>query len=155
MNTPLNPDEAILRTGGANFQHGIETVGGKLYLTNRRLIFESHALNIQRGATLIPLDDVSSATKCWTKFLNLIPLMPNSLAITITQGQEFRFGTVWPRRVGICNYKRQVSVVLYDALNDNPLTPDNALQRTEAGGGAFSVFRVLRRQPPALGLGPF
>jgi len=90
MNTPLNSDEAILKTGGANLQRGIETVGGKLYLTNRRLIFESHAFNVQRGATLIPLGDISSVTKCWTKFLNLIPLMPNSLAVTTTQGQEHR-----------------------------------------------------------------
>ena len=30
--------------------------------------------------------------------------------------------------------------------------PNNALQRTEAGGGAFCVFSVLRRQPPPLSL---
>jgi len=91
MNTPLKRDEATLKTGGASLQRGIETVGGKLYLTNRRLIFESHAFNVQRGATLIPLGDISSITKCWTKLLNLIPLMPNSLAVTTTQGREHRF----------------------------------------------------------------
>ena len=32
--------------------------------------------------------------------------------------------------------------------------PNNALQRTEAGGRVFSVFHVLRRQPPSLSLGP-
>ena len=30
--------------------------------------------------------------------------------------------------------------------------PNNALQRTEAGGGACSVFRPLRRQPASLSL---
>ena len=30
--------------------------------------------------------------------------------------------------------------------------PNHALQRTEAGGGVFYVFRVLRRQPPSLSL---
>ena len=30
--------------------------------------------------------------------------------------------------------------------------PNNALQRTEAGGGAFSAIHVLRRQPPSLSL---
>jgi len=33
-------------------------------------------------------------------------------------------------------------------------TPNTALQRTEAGGEAFSVSRVLRHQPPSLSLGP-
>ena len=32
--------------------------------------------------------------------------------------------------------------------------PNNALQRTEAGGGVFSAIHVLRRQPPSLSLGP-
>ena len=35
-----------------------------------------------------------------------------------------------------------------------PPSPNNALQRTEAGGRLFSVVRVLRRQPPSLSLGP-
>jgi hypothetical protein len=91
MNTPLNPDETILKNGAANLQMGIETVGGRLYLTNRRLIFESHAFNVQREATSIPLTDILSVTKCWTKFLNLIPVTPNSLAVKTTQEQEHRF----------------------------------------------------------------
>ncbi len=33
-------------------------------------------------------------------------------------------------------------------------SPNNALQRTEAGGRLFSVFHVLRRQPLSLSLGP-
>ena len=32
--------------------------------------------------------------------------------------------------------------------------PNKALQRTEAGGGAFSVFHVFLRQPPSLSLSP-
>lgn len=90
MNTTLAPNETIVKNGAANLQRRIETVGGKLYLTNRRLIFESHAFNVQRGATSIPLGDIASVAKCWTKFLNLIPLTPNSLAVTTTQGQEHR-----------------------------------------------------------------
>lgn len=91
MNTSLNPEEAILKTGAANLQRGIETVGGRLFLTNHRLIFESHAFNVQRGTTMIPLSDISFITNCWTKFLNLIPLLPNSLAVTTSHGQEHRF----------------------------------------------------------------
>jgi hypothetical protein len=91
MNTLLNADETILKDGPANLQRGAETVGGKVYLTSRRLVFEAHKFNLQRGATEIPLGDISSVARCWTKFLNLIPVLPNSLAVTTTQGEEYRF----------------------------------------------------------------
>jgi hypothetical protein len=91
LKTTLYPDEQILKTGAANLQRGIETVGGKLYLTNRRLIFEAHALNVQTGSTEIPLSDVCSLQRCWTKFLESIPLFPNSLAVLTSRGDEFRF----------------------------------------------------------------
>jgi len=68
MKTPTLPGEAIFKEGAANLQSGIETVGGRLSLTNRRLVFESHAFNVQTGATIIPLESVDSARKCWTRF---------------------------------------------------------------------------------------
>lgn len=91
VNTPLDSNEVLLKQGPANLQRHIETVGGRLYLTNTRLIFESHAFNVQVGTTLILLSDIVTITKCWTKFLNLIPLLPNSLAVFTSSGQEFRF----------------------------------------------------------------
>ena len=39
------------------------------------------------------------------------------------------------------------------SIRDSP-PPNNALQRTEAGGGVCSEIHVLRRQPPSLSLGP-
>jgi GRAM domain len=93
MNTPPLPDENAMKDGVANMQRGMETVGGKLYLTDRRLIFEAHALNIQSGTTIIPLKSVTDARKCWTKFLNLIPLFPNSIAVSTKDGKEYRFVT--------------------------------------------------------------
>ena len=91
MKTTLRDGEVIVRKGAANLQRGIETVGGKLYLTNQRIIFETHIINIQRGTTEIDVVSIKSVEKCWTKFLNLIPLVPNSLAITTNQGTEYRF----------------------------------------------------------------
>jgi hypothetical protein len=93
MKTLSLPDETPLKDGAANLQRGIETVGGLLYLTNRRLVFESHALNIQTGATIIPLASITGARKCWTKFLNLIPIFPNSVAVSTKEGKEYRFVT--------------------------------------------------------------
>lgn len=91
VNTALDSNEVLLKQGPANLQRDIETVGGRLYLTYTRLIFESHGFNVQCGVTLLPLSDIVSITKCWTKFLNLIPLLPNSLAVVTTSGQDFRF----------------------------------------------------------------
>jgi len=91
MKTETRPGERIIREGPANLQRGIETVGGKLWLTSERLIFESHRFNVQTGATVVELSDIQSSEPCWTKFLGLIPLFPNSLAVHTKAGAEFRF----------------------------------------------------------------
>jgi hypothetical protein len=91
MKIDLHPNENLVREGAANLQRGAETVGGKLFLTNQRLLFKSHSLNIQTGSTDIPLAEVLGTRLCWTKFLGVIPLLPNSLAIETTSGTEYRF----------------------------------------------------------------
>ena len=91
MKTELKQDETIVKERAANLQRGIETVGGKLYLTNQRLIFEAHKFNVQSAASEIDLSSVGSLQKCWTKFLGFIPLTPNSLAVNTTGGKEYRF----------------------------------------------------------------
>jgi hypothetical protein len=90
MKTALQPNETLIREGAANLKKGIESVGGKLFLTDQRLVFESHALNVQSGTTVISLIDIAAINLCWTKFLNSIPLMPNSLAIKTSDGLEHR-----------------------------------------------------------------
>ena len=91
MKTPSLPNETPVKDGAASLQRGIETVGGRLYLTNQRLVFESHALNIQTGDTVIPLSIINGARKCWTKFLNLIPVFPSAIAVSTKEGKEYRF----------------------------------------------------------------
>jgi hypothetical protein len=91
MKTELKQNEQIIKQGAANLQKGLETVGGKLYLTNQRLVFEAHKINIQGGNTEINLSDIQSSEKCWTKCLGLIPLMPNSLAVYTKDSKEYRF----------------------------------------------------------------
>jgi hypothetical protein len=81
----------------ANLQRGIETVGGRLWLTTERLVFESHGFNVQTGTTVIDREEISSAEPCWTRFLGLIPLAPNSLAVTLRDGTTHRF-VLWGRR---------------------------------------------------------
>ncbi len=45
--TDLQPQETILFNTNANHFKGFEGVGGKLFLTNKRLVFKSHKFNIQ------------------------------------------------------------------------------------------------------------
>lgn len=77
----LAPDEKLIHDGPANMQRGMETVGGWLFLTDSRLVFSSHAFNVQRGVTDIPLRSIRSVQPCWTKFLGFLPISPNSLAV--------------------------------------------------------------------------
>ena len=44
----IDPDEKIIFETPANHFKGAEGVGGKLYLTNKRLVFKSHKLNFQK-----------------------------------------------------------------------------------------------------------
>jgi len=90
MKTALQAGEVVLRVGPANLARGWEAAGGHLTLTNQRLVFEAHRLNVQAYATLIDLSAVTGLELCWTKLFNLIPLAPNSLAVH-TAGAEFRF----------------------------------------------------------------
>lgn len=87
----LHPGESILKEGRANMQRGLETVGGKLTLTTQRLLFEAHGLNFQRGATELWLQQVASQKGGWTKFLGVLPMVPNSIVLTLADGQEFSF----------------------------------------------------------------
>lgn len=97
MRIDLQPGERLIREGGANLMRGMEAVGGRLFLTDRRLHFASHAFNIARGPTDLPLADVAATEPCWTKFLGVLPLLPNSLAVRTRDGTEYRF-VVYGRR---------------------------------------------------------
>lgn len=103
MKTSLLPEETIIVEGGANLLRGAEHVGGRLYLTNRRLIFESHALNFQSGDTTLDLDSVDGTEPCWTRFLGFLPLAPNSVAVRTKDAKEYRFAlfdrTRWKQQI--------------------------------------------------------
>jgi hypothetical protein len=91
MKTKLQNGEKILKDGRANLQSSVDTVGGKLFLTDQRLIFESHKFNVQTGATEISLSNVMGVKPCWTKFLGIIPLAPNSMAVMTKDGKSRQF----------------------------------------------------------------
>ena len=77
----VDSDESILFQTGANHFKGIEGVGGKLYLTNKRLVFKSHKLNIQNHLLSICLSDIITVDRY--KTLNIVN---NGLSVTTNQG---------------------------------------------------------------------
>lgn len=91
MNTQFLHDEAVVIDGAANLQRGIETLGGWLYLTDRRLIFEVHKWNFQKQDEIINLEDIAFVQNAWTFILNIIPIYPNSIVVSMKQGIDYRF----------------------------------------------------------------
>jgi len=103
MKTELFKEENLIKSGSANLQKGIETVGGKIYLTNKRLVFESHNFNVQSGKTEIKLIDINSLEFSWTKLFGLIPLIPNSLSVLTKDNKNLNFAlsnrTMWKEEI--------------------------------------------------------
>jgi len=83
---PFAEDETILREGLANHFKGIEGVGGKLYLTEQRLRFVSHKLNVQTHDECYPLAEIAKVETRRT-----LGIIPNGLRITSKDGKTERF----------------------------------------------------------------
>lgn len=92
MKTELLDGEQLLADGLANLFRGWEGVGGRLYVTNRRVIFESHMVNIRRGVTEIPLADIEEVRP-----RNNLWVIPNGMEIETRDGIRYRF-VVWGRK---------------------------------------------------------
>jgi len=79
-------DENILFTTGANHFKGVESVGGKLYLTSKRLVFKSHKINIQNHELSISLSQIKKVARHKT-----IGLVNNGLRVTTTDNKIEKF----------------------------------------------------------------
>lgn len=79
-------DEDVLFETPANHFKGIEAVGGKLYLTNKRLIFKSHKMNIQNHELSIDLNNIKSVDRHKT-----LGLIDNGLSIITSQSMTEKF----------------------------------------------------------------
>jgi hypothetical protein len=83
MTIQLQPGETILKEGGASHAKGIETVGGHLWLTNLRLFFQSHAINIQLHAESFPLQEIT--------FIQPHGVVPTWMYVTLRNGRREKF----------------------------------------------------------------
>ncbi len=100
VNLDLEEDEQIEFKGNANLFRGIEGVVGRLFLTNKNVVFKSHKFNIQKGQTNIKLNDISEILKKKRRFLSI---MGHGIKIKTKDGQNFHFITtnqdVWVEKL--------------------------------------------------------
>ena len=88
---PSGDAEEIVGKFAANLLRGVEGVGGRLIVTNQRLLFEAHKLNLQRAPLAIPLDQISDVAESRT-----MGLIPNGVTVTCRTGEQHRF-VAWSR----------------------------------------------------------
>jgi hypothetical protein len=84
--------ETVLKQGGASHFKGMEAVGGRLFLTNQRLVFKSHRFNIQVHQESYPLGDITAVEP-----RRGISIVGDGLAVVLSDGREERF-VVFGRR---------------------------------------------------------
>jgi hypothetical protein len=82
----LEQGEDLVHLGPANHLKGVESVGGKLFLTSRRLRFRSHKINIQTHDESYPLEDILSVEPART-----LGILPNGFAVLLRDGRRERF----------------------------------------------------------------
>jgi hypothetical protein len=81
----LDPHEKLVKEGGATHRVKLEGVGGKLALTDKRLIFKSHKLNIQNHEQAFQLVGIHSVEAGKTGFLK------NLLLVKLSDGTTEKF----------------------------------------------------------------
>jgi hypothetical protein len=83
--------EQILADVAANLFRGIEAVGGRMKITDRRIVFQPHAVNLQKNPAEILFCDVLGISK-----RNIYGFIPNGILICTKGGVEYKF-VVWKR----------------------------------------------------------
>lgn len=86
MKIKLKDNETISKEGLANHFKGIESVGGKLWLTNIRIFFKSHPFNFQTHEESYFLNDIVSVQP-----VNTFNIIPNGISITLKDGRVEEF----------------------------------------------------------------
>ncbi|MDL2263680.1 hypothetical protein LJC31_03400 [Synergistaceae bacterium OttesenSCG-928-I11] len=98
MDMIMQEGETILKEGSANSFGIALSRGGKLAVTNQRVLWQGHALNIGGQADVINLSDIVACGKCVTItiFALLLPI-PNAIYISTKDGKTYKY-TVYKRK---------------------------------------------------------
>lgn len=83
---PAPAGEQTIKEGPANHWRGAEAVGGRLWLTNIRLHFKSHGVNVQVHEVSYPIWEIVSVEKQST-----LGIVSNGMTVVLQNGQQERF----------------------------------------------------------------
>ncbi len=103
MTIKLDEGENLITERFANLFKGIEAVGGRMKVTDKRIIFEPHPINIQRGDVEIPLSEITEVRERST-----LGIVPNGISIITKSREEYKF-VVWNRKELIEIIKNAIS----------------------------------------------
>lgn len=78
--------EKLIKEGGATHLKGKEGVGGKLLLTDKRLVFKSHNLNIQNHEQVFDYNDIKSLGEAKSLFV-----LKNRLVLELLNQELHKF----------------------------------------------------------------
>ena len=94
----LEPGETLVHETLANHFKGMEGVGGNLYLTDKRLVFKSHKLNIQNHELSMPLSSITRIERSKT-----LGILNNGLLIQQNEYKPEKFvvqgGSEWIQKI--------------------------------------------------------
>lgn len=82
----MTKTETVLFNVSANLKKGIETVGGKLKVTEGELIFTPHKMNIQSAPVTINFEEIKKVEK-----RNNLFIVPNGVSVYVKDGTEHKF----------------------------------------------------------------
>jgi hypothetical protein len=82
----IDPEEKMIFQTGAKHFKGMEAVGGKLCLTDKRIIFKSHRFNIQNHELIIKLTDIKEINR-----FRPLDLTDNGLSIQTNEQRKEKF----------------------------------------------------------------
>lgn len=87
----LELDEIVVKEGGANLMTGMQGEGGKLAVTNRRILFKGERYDTRDFQFVIEFDKIESIRihKSWK-------LLKNELQIAMTDCTTYRFAVDHP-----------------------------------------------------------
>ena len=95
----IDEDEQVIKEAGANHFKGVEGVGGKLVLTNRRLIFKSHKYNVQNHQ-----EDFSLERMLNLRTQKLLTVYENVIVLQVDDASTHKFVVDepedWVKRIG-------------------------------------------------------
>jgi len=84
----LLPGESVIKEGNANMQQfGGMNKGGKMILTDKRIIFKAHAFNFGSKLDAINLSDITMTGNT----INLLTPSPNMIQVKTNYGTQYQF----------------------------------------------------------------